>query len=89
MRMIQWANLCKSYLVEAKWYSSGYVPTLDEYIENALVSVGGPLTLVHAFFFITNPTRKEASEFLQEYQNIFRYASMIVRYADDLGTSSV
>ncbi|KAG1334019.1 sulfate transporter 3.1 [Cocos nucifera] len=29
-RGLQWADLCKSYLVEAKWYHSGYTPTFNE-----------------------------------------------------------
>ncbi|KAJ0081040.1 hypothetical protein Patl1_10185 [Pistacia atlantica] len=84
-----WADICKSYLLEAKWYHSGYIPTLAEYIENAWVSISGPVILVHAYFFITNPITKEALECLEEYNNIIRWSSMIFRLADDLETSSV
>ena len=83
-----WAELCKSYLLEAKWYHSGYIPTLAEYIENAWVSIGAPVILVHAYFFTTNPITKEALECFEEYSNIIRWSSMILRLADDLGTSS-
>ncbi|GMN40957.1 hypothetical protein TIFTF001_010183 [Ficus carica] len=37
-----WADLCGSYLVEAKWYHNGYKPTMQEYIENAWVSIAAP-----------------------------------------------
>ncbi|KAL5568212.1 hypothetical protein UlMin_024787 [Ulmus minor] len=83
-----WVDLCKSYLLEAKWYYSGYTPSLEEYIENAWISISAPVILVHAFFFVTNPITKEALECLEKYPSIIRSSSMILRFADDLGTSS-
>ncbi|KDP35320.1 hypothetical protein JCGZ_09479 [Jatropha curcas] len=41
-----WADICKSYLLEAKWYYSGYTPTLQEYIDNAWISISAPVILV-------------------------------------------
>ncbi|KAL9416404.1 hypothetical protein AB3S75_039572 [Citrus x aurantiifolia] len=83
-----WADQCKSYLVEAKWYNSGYIPTLQEYMENAWISVTAPVMLLHAYAFTANPITKEALEFLQDSPDIIRISSMIVRLEDDLGTSS-
>jgi (-)-alpha-terpineol synthase len=87
--MFQWADLCRSYLLEAKWYHSGYTPSLEEYIQNAWISSSGPVILVHTYFFVTNPVTKEALECLEEYPNIIRWSSTILRLADDLGTSKV
>ncbi|KAM7500245.1 hypothetical protein LguiA_024659 [Lonicera macranthoides] len=84
---VQWVDLCKSYLVEAKWYHSGYAPTLEEYLENAWISVSSPTALVHAYFLVSNPHSKDALECLEKYPNLFRWSSMILRLADDLGTS--
>ncbi|KAK2642805.1 hypothetical protein Ddye_024568 [Dipteronia dyeriana] len=85
----EWANICKAYLLEANWYYSGYTPTLDEYIENAWVSISAPVILVHAYFLVTNNSiTKKDLEYLEEYPNIIRCSSMILRLADDLGTSS-
>ncbi|KAL5568187.1 hypothetical protein UlMin_024762 [Ulmus minor] len=83
-----WADLCKAYLLEAKWYYSGYTPSLEEYIENAWISISAPVILVHAFFFVTKQITKEALECLEKYPSIIRSSSMILRFADDLGTSS-
>jgi hypothetical protein len=76
-------------LLEAKWYDSGYTPTLQEYLDNAWISVGAPLAIVHAYFYASNPTTEEVSHFMEEYPDIIRWSSMILRLADDLGTSSV
>ncbi|XP_059433979.1 myrcene synthase, chloroplastic-like [Corylus avellana] len=82
-----WADLCKSYLLEAKWYHIRYTPSFQEYIQNACISISGPVILGHAYFFVTNPVTKEALDCLEEYPNIIRWSSMILRLADDLGTS--
>ena len=83
------ADLCKSYLVEARWYYSGYTPTLQEYNNNAWISTSGPVILVHSYFLVTNPITKEALQYLEDYHNIIRFSSMIFRFENDLGTSPV
>ncbi|KAJ0082878.1 hypothetical protein Patl1_10218 [Pistacia atlantica] len=42
------ADLCKNYLLEAKWYKDGYTPTLKEYMDDAWISIGAPVMLIHA-----------------------------------------
>ncbi|CAL5435373.1 unnamed protein product [Camellia sinensis] len=82
-------DLCKSYLLEAKWYYNGYTPTFEEYMKNAWISVSGPVMLVHAYCFDSKSVTKEASEcLLDSYPNIIRWSSIIIRLSDDLGTSS-
>ncbi|PIN03534.1 Terpinolene synthase [Handroanthus impetiginosus] len=82
-----WADLCRTYLEEAKWYSEGYTPKLEEYIENAWISISAPVILSHAFFLVTNPIEKKAAQRLYKYHNIIRCSSIILRLANDLGTS--
>ncbi|KAM4085183.1 hypothetical protein ACJW30_10G007800 [Castanea mollissima] len=83
-----WSDLCKSYLLEAKWYHNGYIPSLAEYLENAWISVSTPVVLTHAYFMVTNPITKEALDCLEEYPKIFYWSSMILRLTNDLGTSA-
>ena len=87
--ILQWADLCKAFLVEARWYHTGYTPTLQEYLSNAWISVSGPVILLHSYFFVTNPITEEALESLERNRNIIRWSSLLVRLTDDLGTSSV
>ncbi|KAM7505544.1 hypothetical protein LguiB_004448 [Lonicera macranthoides] len=82
-----WVDLCKCYLVEAKWYHSGYTPTLEEYLENAWISIGAPAILMHSYFSVSNHHSKDALECLEKYSNLFRRSSMALRLLDDLGTS--
>ncbi|KAK1567798.1 hypothetical protein Q3G72_016725 [Acer saccharum] len=87
----KWTNLCGSYMVEARWFSRGYKPTLKEYFENGWISVGGPAAIVHAYLLVqlqgcnvTNNSLdclKDGSELIHSY-------SIITRLAYDLGTST-
>ncbi|XP_019234090.1 PREDICTED: (-)-camphene/tricyclene synthase, chloroplastic-like [Nicotiana attenuata] len=83
-----WADYCKASFQEAKWHFNGYNPTLKEYMDIAWISIGAPMYLVHAFIFVTNPITKEELESLSKYPDIIRHCSIIIRLADDLGTSS-
>ncbi|XP_054779854.1 terpene synthase 10-like [Prosopis cineraria] len=82
-----WADLCKSYLVEAKWYYGNYQPSLQEYLENAWISISAPVSLVHAYFLLTSSTKMEDLICLEEDSDIIRSSATILRLADDLGTS--
>ncbi|KAK4492359.1 hypothetical protein RD792_003164 [Penstemon davidsonii] len=82
-----WAELCKSYLLEAKWCSRGDTPSLNEFLENAIVSITGPLILGHTYFCITNPIKEKALEDLVQLPALIRWTSLIARLTDDLGTS--
>ncbi|KAH7855347.1 hypothetical protein Vadar_023937 [Vaccinium darrowii] len=82
-----WADLCKCYLVEARWYYSGYTPTFEEYMSNAWISISAPVILTHAYFLSTSPITMEGLEWLEKYPNIIRWSATILRLADDLGTS--
>ncbi|XP_019163651.1 PREDICTED: (-)-alpha-terpineol synthase-like [Ipomoea nil] len=82
-----WSDLCETYLVEAKWYNNGITPSLKEYLENALVSISGPLLILQAYISIANPIKMEDLQHLVTYPSIIRYPSLILRLTDDLGTS--
>lgn len=87
--MLQWTDLTRSYLVEARWYHTGYKPTFDEYLSNGLVSITGPLIVIHSYLFTSNPIRKEQVEFIEDLPDILSLGSEIFRLADDYGTAMV
>ncbi|XP_077224958.1 alpha-terpineol synthase, chloroplastic-like [Tasmannia lanceolata] len=83
-----WGDFSKAALVEAKWYSNGYTPTLDEYLNNAWISITGTIVLATAFFAANMKITKEALECINNYPNLLYCSSMILRLCDDLGTST-
>nr|AMP42990.1 putative monoterpene synthase [Xanthium strumarium] len=84
----EWANLCKAYLVEARWYYSGYTPTLQEYLDNGYISISGPLVVMHAKFATSVGATQEILQRMEEFEKLDEYSSLILQLADDLGTST-
>ncbi|KAL5714215.1 hypothetical protein ACHQM5_016206 [Ranunculus cassubicifolius] len=82
-----WADQCKSFLLEATWFHTGYKPTLQEYLETSCISLGGPLVLFHTYFFMSSEITSEALQYLASYPDLIRCSSMILRLTDDMGTS--
>ncbi|MCL7042002.1 hypothetical protein MKW94_024783 [Papaver nudicaule] len=84
-----WADFCNAYLLEAKWYYSGYTPTFEEYMDNGWVSASGYLMPTYAYFLEGNEITKEGLECLKNRSSdLVRYSLMISRLLDDLQTSS-
>ncbi|KAK1557806.1 hypothetical protein Q3G72_032198 [Acer saccharum] len=50
-----WVGLLQAYLVEAKWFHSGYKPTMEECMTNALISAACPMLIVNAYLSAANP----------------------------------
>ncbi|KAH9658869.1 tricyclene synthase [Citrus sinensis] len=88
----EWANLCGSYLVEARWFSGGHKPTLNEYLENAWTSVAGPAAIVHACLLPPKEcklTKHSLINCLKDGYEVIYWSSQITRLSNDLGTSKV
>ena len=87
--ILQWEDLCKAYLVEARWYHTKYMPTFKEYLDIAEVSISVPLMLTHISFVMNVCSTEEVIQSMDKIKNLIHYSSLILRLADDLGTSSV
>ncbi|ERN10109.1 hypothetical protein AMTRI_Chr13g124360 [Amborella trichopoda] len=83
-----WAGLCKAYLKEAKWFHSGYKPTLDEYLSNAYTSISGPLVLIAGYFLSGERITQEVVDFLEQGPKIVWFCSIFLRLTNDMGTST-
>ncbi|XP_010514206.1 PREDICTED: 1,8-cineole synthase 1, chloroplastic [Camelina sativa] len=83
-----WADLCKTYLVEAKWYNRGYKPSVEEYMENAWISISAPTILIHFYCVFSDQISIQNLETLSQHrQQIVRCSATVLRLANDLGTS--
>ncbi|MCD7447961.1 hypothetical protein HAX54_036780 [Datura stramonium] len=62
---------------------------MEEYMDNAWISISAPVILAHAYFLVANPVNNEALHYLENnYHDIIRCSALILRLANDLGTSS-
>ncbi|KAH7665849.1 Myrcene synthase protein, partial [Dioscorea alata] len=83
-----WVELCKAYIVEAKWAHNDYTPKIKEYLENAWISIGAAPAIVYSFFCASETISNEALENLENYPTIMRQSFLILRLFNDLGTST-
>nr|QGW08887.1 geraniol synthase [Rosa x damascena] len=74
-------------LEEAKRFNGGYIPTLDGYPANRVISGGTCMAPVHAFFFMGKGVTKETKAMMEPYPKCFTSSGKILRLWDDLGTS--
>lgn len=75
-------------MVEAEWQSSQHVPTLEEYMENAVVSFAlGPIVLP-ALYFVRQELLEDAVKD-QEYDKLFRLMSTCGRLLNDIQSFEV
>ncbi|KAL9671924.1 hypothetical protein QQ045_009497 [Rhodiola kirilowii] len=83
-----WADLTKSYMKEARWFHSGYKPTLDEYMNNAWVSISIPLGSLHGHIFDPKAIVEKQVQYLESHPDLLKWSCITFRLCDDLGTST-
>ncbi|XP_051134823.1 tricyclene synthase 0e23, chloroplastic-like isoform X2 [Andrographis paniculata] len=80
-----WANLCKAFYIEAKWFTSGKVPSAREYLENGKVSSGVYVLLANLYFLLGlhgTETRVDCG-----MSTVISSVATILRLWDDLGNA--
>ncbi|KAK6229600.1 hypothetical protein SCA6_018551 [Theobroma cacao] len=82
--IFQMKQLSQAYFVEAKWYHENYVPTVEEYMTNALVSSGYIMVTVTSFVGMGNVVTKETFQWASNNPRIVRASSIIARLMDDI-----
>nr|T1RRJ4.1 RecName: Full=(-)-endo-fenchol synthase, chloroplastic; Short=Alpha fenchol synthase; Short=LsFENS; AltName: Full=Alpha pinene synthase; AltName: Full=Limonene synthase; Flags: Precursor [Lavandula stoechas]AGN72801.1 alpha fenchol [Lavandula stoechas] len=82
-----WKDLIERYLIEAKWYHNRYTPSLEEYLNNARVTITCPTILSQIYFALASPIEKPVIEVMYKYHDILYLSGMLLRLPDDLGTA--
>ncbi|KAM0916838.1 hypothetical protein ACQ4PT_009874 [Festuca glaucescens] len=80
-----WQDLLRNMMTEVEWRETGYVPTPEEYMENAVVSFAlGPVVLPALYF--VGPKIAESVVRDREYIELFRLMSTCGRLLNDVQT---
>ncbi|XP_010440107.1 PREDICTED: tricyclene synthase, chloroplastic isoform X2 [Camelina sativa] len=80
-----WADMCKTFLKEARWYKSDYKPNFEEYMQNGCISSSVPTILLHLFCLFSDQT---LDILVSYHHSVVRSSATILRLANDLATSS-
>uniref|UniRef100_A0ACD5TM43 Uncharacterized protein n=4 Tax=Avena sativa TaxID=4498 RepID=A0ACD5TM43_AVESA len=91
-----WHELCKAFLVEAKWQHGRTMPSLDEYLDNGWITSTGPLLLLHALTMLPHTQRQQQDSWLRDrgddgskdmvYPRLVELCSMVFRLCNDCAT---
>ncbi|XP_057460929.1 (-)-germacrene D synthase-like [Actinidia eriantha] len=77
-------SLVRAYFEEAKWFHQGYVPTMEEYMQVALVTAGYKMLATSSFVGMGELATKEAFDWVSNDPLIVQAASVIARLKDDI-----
>ncbi|XP_044967652.1 ent-kaur-16-ene synthase, chloroplastic isoform X2 [Hordeum vulgare subsp. vulgare] len=78
-----WLQLLRSMMSEAEWRMRKHVPTVEQYMSNAIVSFTlGPVVLTSLYFVGPKLSRCVVND--QEYNELFRLTSTIGRLLNDI-----
>ncbi|CBI31301.3 hypothetical protein VitviT2T_029118 [Vitis vinifera] len=79
-------SLVQAYLVEAKWLHGKYIPTIEEYMGIAMVTVGVPVLTIMSFIGMRETATKEVFDWLLQNPKIVRATYIIIRLMDDMAS---
>ncbi|CAK9321703.1 unnamed protein product [Citrullus colocynthis] len=75
---------CRAYLMEAKWFNEGYIPTMEEYMEVATISSSYHLFASVSFLALGNVASKEVFEWAQTFPMLLKATGVIGRLLNDI-----
>ena len=82
-------RLVQAYFAEAKWFNNNYTPTMEEYMDAALVSSGYRMLTAISFIGMGCFATEKAFQWLIEDPKIVRASTIICRLMDDIVSSEV
>nr|WBO38693.1 terpene synthase 22 [Aquilaria agallochum] len=82
----QWASYCRALMMEARWARERYMPSFDDYMNNAWVSIGIVPGMVYALLAQAHEVAEYLPDCLDNWANseLFYWPSFITRLLDDL-----
>ncbi|KAI9187184.1 hypothetical protein LWI28_025226 [Acer negundo] len=77
-------RLVQAYFVEAKWCKDGYVPKVEECMQNSLVSSGYPMLATTCFLSMGDFANQQAFDWISNDPKIIKASAIIARLMDDI-----
>ena len=84
IQSFQMKKLVRAYLEEAKWFHSGYIPKLEEYMKVALVTGAYMMLATNSMLGMRGSVTEQAFDWVTNEPLIVRAATLISRLSDDI-----
>ncbi|PKI61660.1 hypothetical protein CRG98_017884 [Punica granatum] len=78
--------MVRMYFQEAKWFNKQYIPTVEEYMEVAVVTLGYQMLIVASLLGMPEITTEDTFQWLLSNPNIVRASAAICRLMDDIAS---
>ncbi|KAK8527302.1 hypothetical protein V6N12_054521 [Hibiscus sabdariffa] len=82
-------QLSQAYFVEAKWYNENYIPTIEKYMKNALVSSGYIMVTITSFVGMGDIITEDTFNWACSNPKIIIASTRIARLMDDIVSHKV
>ncbi|KAG4122848.1 hypothetical protein ERO13_D11G293700v2 [Gossypium hirsutum] len=79
-------QVSESYFVEAKWYNENYIPTMEEYMRNAVVSFAYIMANIASFIGMGDFVTPEIFNWASNNPKIIYASSIVGRLMDDVAS---
>ncbi|KAL3512624.1 hypothetical protein ACH5RR_025341 [Cinchona calisaya] len=80
-----WLDVLESMMKELEWWSDGVIPTMEEYLSVAIVTISCQLIIFSALCFLGHELPEEVLR-SDEYSGLVKHISIIGRLCNDLQT---
>ena len=87
--MLQMKSSVRAYFNEAKWLHGEYVPTFEEYMGVALVSIGSSIFTIICFVGLGMMATKETFDWVANGPKTVRACCIITRLMDDMASHKI
>lgn len=77
-------KLVRAYFEEVKWFHEGYTPSMEEYMQVALVTGAHEMLSTNSFVGMGDLATQEAFDWVLSHPLIVRASSVIGRLMDDM-----
>ena len=81
--------LVHAYFNEAKWFHENHIPTMEEYMQVALVTTGYSMLTAVSFIGMGEIVTKQAFDWVSSRPKIIRASETITRLVDDVRSHKV
>ncbi|XP_071693707.1 (E)-beta-farnesene synthase-like [Rutidosis leptorrhynchoides] len=76
----------RSQFKEAKWVKDGYMPTLEEYMSNSLITCAYPLIIARSYVGRDDMVTEDTFKWVSTHPPLVKASCLVLRFMDDIAT---
>ncbi|KAL5723563.1 hypothetical protein ACHQM5_006948 [Ranunculus cassubicifolius] len=82
----KWLEVFQVYMIQLKWFKTGYKQSLKEYMDIADATSTAPILYISSYVFMSPNIATYILDYIDNTPDIIHWSAYILRMLDDLGT---